>query len=278
MLATGAHPFVPPIDGLDGVDYVTYETLWDLQVLPRHLVVIGAGPIGCEMSQAFRRLGSRITVIEGGERVLARDEPEASATLAQVLEKEGIELLFRSRAERVWEDQAGIHVLAGGEELVGDTLLVSVGRRPNADDLDLENAGIAYGPRGIEVDAHLRTTSPHIYAAGDCTGSYQFTHYAGWQALIAARNALPGSTRGVREWVPWTTFTSPEVAHAGITEAQARERFGDDVATTTWPVSQVDRARTDVDTSGFIQLVHKRNGSLLGVTILSERAGELIQE
>ena len=158
-------------------------------------------------------------------------------------------------------------------------MLVAVGRRPNVDSLALDQAGVVYSARGIEVDDHLRTSQRHIYAAGDCTGSYQFTHYAGWQAAMAVRNALlPGATKGVSERVPWATFTDPEVAHAGLTEDQARERFGNAVMTCDWPMERVDRARAEGDLAGFLKLVHKKNGTLLGITIVAGQAGEMIHE
>ncbi|MFQ5596170.1 MAG: dihydrolipoyl dehydrogenase family protein [Anaerolineae bacterium] len=279
LLATGAHPFVPPIAGLDGVDYLTYESVWDLEVLPEHLIVVGAGPIGCEMAQAFRRLGARVTLVEALRRVLPLEDPQASRVLAEVFEAEGIVLRLNAMAERAWQDSDGIHLVAGGEELVGDALLVAIGRRPNVDGLDLERAGVAYTANGIQVDDYLRTTQRHIYAAGDCTGGFQFTHYAGWQAFMAARNALlPGSSTGVTDRVPWATFTDPEVAHVGLNEAQARERFGDAVMICEWPMAQVDRAVAEGDTAGFIKLVHKPDGTLLGATIVAGRAGEMIHE
>jgi pyruvate/2-oxoglutarate dehydrogenase complex dihydrolipoamide dehydrogenase (E3) component len=278
VLATGAHPLTPPIQGLEAVDYRTYETIWDLEALPQHLLVVGGGPIGSEMSQAFRRLGARVTLIQSAGRILPRDEPQASHVMSQVFASEGIDLRYNTKAEEVWQDEDGIHLLAGGEEVVGDALLVAVGRRPNVAGLDLEKAGVVYDAQGIRVDDKLRTSQPHIYAAGDCIGGYQFTHYAGWQAAIAVRNALlPLASTGVRETVPWTTFTDPEVARAGLTEEQARERFGDAVEILEWPMTKVDRPRAEVDTEGFVKLVH-RGGKVLGVTILSQRAGELIQE
>jgi pyruvate/2-oxoglutarate dehydrogenase complex dihydrolipoamide dehydrogenase (E3) component len=168
--------------------------------------------------------------------------------------------------------------VAGDHTVTGDALLIALGRHPNVKALDLENAGVAYSHQGIEVDDQLRTTQPHVFAVGDCLGTYQFTHYAGWQAAIAVRNALlPLASRGLRETVPWTTFTDPEVAHAALTEAHAREQLGDLVEVTEWPITKVDRPRAEVDTRGFVKVVHK-GGNVLGVTVVSERAGELIQE
>ncbi len=279
LVATGAHPFIPPVAGLGDVDYLTYENIWDMEMLPDRLLVVGAGPVGCEMAQAFRRLGARVTLISSRDRILRRDDPDASRVLAEVFEGEGIELRYNSRAERAWKVGGSIHLIAGSEELVGDALLVAAGRRPTVGGLGLEEAGVAYTDRGIQVDDDLRTGRRHIYAAGDCVGGYQYAHYAGWQAFMAVRNALlPGSSKGVNDLVPRTTFTDPEVAHAGMTEAQARARFGDEIAICNWSMERVDRARTEGDTEGFIKLVHKRDGALLGATIVAARAGEAITE
>jgi pyruvate/2-oxoglutarate dehydrogenase complex dihydrolipoamide dehydrogenase (E3) component len=279
LIATGAHPFVPPISGLDTINYLTYESLWTLEKLPEHLVVLGGGPIGCEMAQAFRRLGAKITIVEGEERILLRDDPAVSEVLAGVFESEGIDLKLSAKAEHAWQDGNDIHLIAGGDEIVCDNLLVAIGRRPNVDGLDFEKSGVKYSPKGIEVDDHLRTSQSHIYAAGDCIGGYQFTHYAGWQAFMAVRNALlPGAVSGISEYVPWTTFTDPEVAHIGMSEAEAKEEHGDNVMTCNWPMDKVDRARTEGNTTGFIKLVHKKDGALLGATIVAGRAGEMIHE
>ena len=279
LLATGARPYIPPVEGLDKVDYLTYENVWDLEVLPRHLIVAGGGPIGCEMAQAFRRLGAGVTLVGGTGRLLLNDEPDAAQVMANRFASEGIDLRFNAMIERAWQDQEGIHVVASGDELLCDALLVAVGRRPNLGDLGLEEAGITYSEHGIQVDDHLRTGQRHIYAAGDCLGGYQFTHYAGWQAFMAVRNALlPGATKGIADQVPWTTFTDPEVAHVGLTETQARDRFGDSVMTCEWPMEHVDRARAEGDTTGFVKLIHRQDGTLLGVTIVAGRAGEMINE
>jgi pyruvate/2-oxoglutarate dehydrogenase complex dihydrolipoamide dehydrogenase (E3) component len=282
LIATGAHPYIPPIQGLADVDYSTYESIWDLDTLPRHLLVVGAGPTGCELAQAFRRLGSEVTLIAAGDQLLPRDEPDAAHVLDGVFASEGIRIVYNARAELAWRGQAEdsqIHVGAGSNGLAGDTLLIATGRRPNVDGLDLEKAGVDYDADGIRVDDNLRTSQRHIYAAGDCTGGYQFTHYAGWQAAMAVRNALlPGTAKGVSNRVPWTTFTEPEVAHVGLGEAQARQRYGDGFMTYRWPMDKVDRARTEGDPTGFVKLVYRKNGTLLGVTIVAAQAGEMIHE
>ncbi len=163
--------------------------------------------------------------------------------------------------------------------MAGQALLVAVGRRPNVDGLGLEEAKVSFSPQGIGVDRKLRTSQKHIYAAGDCAGGYQFSHYAGWQGFTAVRNAfLPGSTLGVLESAPWTTFTDPEVAHTGLTEDQAREKIGGALQVSSWPMSRVDRAAIGGDESGFIKVVHRKNGTVLGATVVSRRAGELINE
>ena len=272
LIATGARPYIPPVEGLDKVDYLTYENA-------RHLIVVGGGPIGCEMAQAFRRLGAGVTIVEGMERLLLNDEPDAAHVLEDRFAREGIDLRFNAMIERAWQDRTGIHVVASGDELLGDALLVAVGRRPYVDGLGLEEAGITFSEHGIPVDDHLRTGQRHIYAAGDSLGGYQFTHYAGWQAFMAVRNALlPGATKGIADQVSWTTFTDPELAHVGLTEIQARDRFGDSVMTCEWPMEHVDRARAEGDTTGFIKLIHRQDGTLLGVTIVAGRAGEMINE
>jgi pyruvate/2-oxoglutarate dehydrogenase complex dihydrolipoamide dehydrogenase (E3) component len=278
LICTGAYPFIPPIPGLNTTSYFTYHNIWDLDVLPEHLVVIGGGPIGCELAQSFRRLGSGVTIIEGGDRLLPHDDNDASKTLSEVFGNEGIELRLQSDVERTWQDGSGIHLTAAGKEIICDTLLVAVGRRPNIEGLDLDKAGIEYG-EGIQVDKNLRTSQANIYAAGDCLGGFQFSHYAGWQGFIAVRNALlPGSSKGVTDQVPWTTFTDPEVAHIGMTEEQARQKLGDDVLTNIWPMTSVDRALNEGEDTGFIKLIYRRDRKLLGVTVVAAEAGEMINE
>ena len=279
IIATGAKPLVPGISGLDSIDYLTYETVWNLEKLPQRLLVIGAGPIGCELAQAFCRLGSNVTLVEAAPRILLNDEPEAADLLSQHLVNDGVDLRLNAAVHRVWQGPDGIHLDIEGDEVVGDGLLLSVGRRPNLSGLDLDNAGVEYDSKGIHVNQRLRTTQKRIYAAGDCAGGFQFTHYAAWQGFMAVRNAFMLSpTRAVLDRVPWATFTDPEVAHVGLTEAQARERFGDGTMVCHWPMSSVDRAVAESDTSGFIKLVHRPNGTVLGATIVAGRAGEMIHE
>lgn len=280
IIATGARPFVPPIPGLEDVDYLTYETIWALRKLPSRLLVVGAGPIGCELAQAFCRLGSSVTLIEGADRVLLQDEPEAAELISHQLIQDGVSFRLNSPVQRAWQDGDGIHVDVGGSEVVGDALLLSVGRTPNIDGLGLDQASVVHTPEGIQVNSRLRTSQKRILAAGDCAGGYQFTHYAAWQGFMAVRNAfMPGfSVKAVLDHVPWTTFTDPEVAHVGFTESQARARLGDSVMVSTFPMDRVDRAIVEGDTSGFIKVIHRRNGKILGATIVSGRAGEMIQE
>lgn len=279
LVATGARPAVPPIAGISDVDFLTYETLWDLEEMPRRLIVIGGGPVGCELAQAFCRLGSQVTLLEAGPRILPQDDPEASDLIASCLITDGVELRIDAMVQRVWQNSETIHVEIEGQELEGDALLVAAGRRPALEDLELDQAGVAYSSNGIEVNSRLRTNRRHIYAAGDCVGGYQFTHYAAWQGFMAVRNAfLPSSKRGVLDQVPWATFTDPELAHTGMTEAQARSKFGQGVSVCHWPLERVDRALTEGSAIGFVKLVHKRNGTILGATIAAPRAGEMIQE
>jgi pyruvate/2-oxoglutarate dehydrogenase complex dihydrolipoamide dehydrogenase (E3) component len=279
VIATGAQPFIPTIIGIQAIDYLTYETVWDLDTLPDHLLILGAGPVGCELAQAFCRLGAQVTLISSQHRILPRDDPDASRALAQAFEAEGIDLKYRFRADRAWKTEEGILLTAGESKISGDALLLATGRRPNLGGLDLHKTGIDYSEDGVQVDENLRTSQRHIYAAGDCVGGLQFTHLAGWQGFLAVRNALlPGSSKAITDLVPWTTFTDPEVAHIGLTEEQARASHGSEVVTCEWPMAQVDRARADGNTSGFVKLIHMRNGTLLGTTIVAERAGDMIHE
>jgi len=280
LLATGAHPWIPPIDGLNEVPFVTYEQLFDNDRLPRAMIVVGGGPIGMEMAQAYQRLGAQVSVV--ADRLLPKEEPEVREVMQRVFEREGVRFVW-GRAKSARKDGDEIVVATdceeAREEARGDLLLIASGRKPTVAGLDLEKAGVNYSEGGVPVDDQLRTNVKNIYAAGDVTGGYQFTHFAGWQAFQAARNALlPGSSSGLTDLVPWVTFTDPEVAHVGLTEEQARVKFGENVKVCRWEMSRTDRAICEDDRDGFIKVIAKTNGSLLGATVVNGRAGETITE
>lgn len=295
VLCTGAKPRRPEIPGLEqdgGVDYLTYEGVWELEALPKRLTVVGGGPVGCELAQAFARLGSKVTVVATRGLLLPREDPAVSNLLRQVFEEdEGIRVVD-GRLSRVAKNGDGTHtatVSRGGEaeeeqeDVIGDVLLLSTGRVPNTRGLGLEGIGVRLDGHtgGIAVNDRLQTSVNTIYAAGDCTGDRQFTHYAGFQGAIAARNILlPLSDLGVLKDVPAVTFTSPEVASVGYTEAAARAEFGDDaVLVSCRNLDEVDRAVCDGQTRGMIKVVYrKRGGQILGATIMAPVAGELIGE
>ncbi len=276
ILATGARPFIPTISGLNTVPFITYEQVFDLESLPLRLLIIGAGPVGMELAQAFQRLGAQVTVI--GKQVLPRMDREAAALVETVLAREGVQFVEAlATAVRLEGDE--VVVQAGERVYRGDQLLVAAGRAPNVDGLELERAGVRYTEAGIQVDRNLRTSAPNIYAAGDCVGGYQFTHFAGWQAFVAVRNALlPFAVKGFSDVVPWTLFTDPEAAHVGLTEAQAQHVYGSEACVTRRELARVDRAVSDGQTDGFIKIVHTRAGKVLGATIVAPRAGETITE
>jgi pyruvate/2-oxoglutarate dehydrogenase complex dihydrolipoamide dehydrogenase (E3) component len=230
-----------------------------------------------EVAQAYQRLGAQVTLIDIG--LLPREEPEVAEVMGRVFAREGIH--FVEGLVTAAKQEGNEIVLTVGEQQVrGDKLLVAVGRAPVVNGLNLEKAGVTFSRRGIPVDNYLRTNIKHIYAAGDCIeGNYQFTHFAGWQAFKAVRNALlPFNEAGFTEAMPWTTFTDPEVAHVGLSEKDAREKIGDSARVTRWNLDRVDRAVADNQMDGFIKVVHQKNGKVLGATIVAERAGEMITE
>jgi len=276
LITTGARPFIPQINGLDSVPYLTYEHIFDNKRLPRSMITVGGGPIGAEIAQAYQRLGCQVTIV--AERLLPKEDPDVRQLLQQVFEREGIRFIW-GRAAAVHQDGETVAVSTGTEEARGEMLLVASGRRPNLEGLNLEKAGVHYTEKGIKIDDRLRTTAKHIYAAGDVVGGYQFSHFAGWQAFQAVRNALlPGSSSGLSDLVPRITFTDPEVAHVGPTEEQARSQFGKDITVCRWNLSRVDRAVCENDRNGFIKLIAKTDGTILASTIVAERAGETINE
>ena len=280
VIATGSSPAVPPIRGLDDVSYLTNETVFDLDQRPDHLIVVGGGPIGIELAQAHRRLGARVTVLE--ERsILGRDDPDAVGVVRGRVIDDGIELREGAMIKQVVLHGNGIALTIekGGEDerVAGSHLLVAAGRRANVGGLNLEAAGIDYGPKGIVVDRRLRTTNRKVFAIGDVVGAYQFTHMAAYQAGIVIRNALFHLPAKVDDAaVPWVTYTDPELAHVGLDERRAREQFGDDIRLLKGSFAENDRARAERETDGLIKIVVGRKGRILGATIVGAHAGELI--
>jgi pyruvate/2-oxoglutarate dehydrogenase complex dihydrolipoamide dehydrogenase (E3) component len=277
LVCTGARPTTPDLPGLAETPHLTYHNIFDLSDLPRSLIVIGGGPLGMELAQAFHRLGSSVTIV--APQLLPHDDPDAGAVLGAVFEREGLRWL-KGRAVEVRQRSSEIGVsLDAGTEARGQVLLVAAGRRPNVQDLGLDRAGVTYSPRGIPVDDRLRTNVPHIFAAGDVVGGEQFSHVAGWQAFEATRNALlPGSASGRANPMAWVTFTDPEVAQVGLSEIDARQRLGHSVTVIRWDIARVDRAKCDDDEDGFIKLISDGNGVLVGATLVASRAGEMSGE
>ena len=275
VIATGSRPVVPPIPGLDGVPYFTNETVFANRERPEHLVVIGGGPIGIELAQAYRRLGAAVTVIDAGP-ILPHDDAELTGRLAALLATEGIALKPSIGVEAIARREAGLEVtLASGERIAGSHLLVAAGRRADNAALNLAAAEIETTPRGITVDARLRTTNRRAFAIGDAAGGPQFTHIALYHAGIVIRNALFRLPARVDyRALPWVTYTDPELAQIGSTEAAAQAEGP--IQVLRWPFADNDRAHTERDTAGEVKIITRRNGRIIGATILGAGAGDLI--
>ena len=285
VIATGARPFVPPIKGLENAGYMTNETVFSLIERPNRLAVIGGGPIGCELAQAFKRLGSDVTIMQKNSRFLPREDPDASELLAESFRTEGIRIILNARINRVTTSPDGSKMIEVesdnvSEMINADEILVGAGRLPNVEGLGLESAGVAFDTRtGVNVDDHLRTTNKRIYAAGDVCLRYKFTHTADASARIVIRNALfKGRARFSSLSIPWCTYTDPEIAHVGIYERDA-EAAGIPIDTFIRHFKDVDRAILDGDDKGFVK-VHVRKGTdiILGATIVAKHAGDMISE
>jgi pyruvate/2-oxoglutarate dehydrogenase complex dihydrolipoamide dehydrogenase (E3) component len=279
VVATGSTAAVPPIPGLDGVSYLTNETIFDLADRPAHLLVIGGGPIGLELAQAFRRLGSAVTVFEAAQP-LAKDDPECAAVVLDSLARDGVTIRAGVTVARVARQGGAVAVTISAdgkdETIEGSHLLVATGRKATVEGLGLEAAGIRTGRNGIVTDARLRTSNRRVYAVGDVAGRLQFTHAANYYAGIAIRNALFRlPAKADDDAVPWVTYTEPELAQTGLTEAQARAR-GVKVRIARWPYHDNDRAQAEGSTQGHIKVVTDRRGRILGATIVGAQAGELI--
>jgi pyruvate/2-oxoglutarate dehydrogenase complex dihydrolipoamide dehydrogenase (E3) component len=284
LIATGSRPIVPPVAGLEEAIPLTTETIWDLDRLPPRLLVLGGGPIGCELAQAFRRLGSEVTVVEMAERLLLKEEPAASRVIAERFAAEGIGLRLDSYAVEVGADNSGHAVVVqgpGGRKTIAcDAILVATGRQPETASLALGAVGVQTDESGaVVVDRRLRTTAAGIFAAGDVTGALPFTHVAAYHGRLVVTNALLGMRRRVDyRAIPWVTFTDPEVARVGVTEAQARERWGERAIVQRYDYAELDRALTAAEAEGFVTLVGDPRGRLVGATVAAAQAGESIAE
>ena len=280
VIATGSRPRLPDVDGLDQMPFLTNETLFDLDTRPEHLVILGGGPVGTEMAQAFCRLGSRVTLVQS-RSLLPAEEPDLVAVIRKRLVTEGVRLLEHARARRVVRDGSAIQldVEADGvpEPIVGSHLLVATGRTPVVDGLGLDAAGVRHGPRGIEVTPSLRTANRRIYAIGDALGGPYFTHSAGQDASLALRRILFRlPVRRDAVVLPRATFTDPPIAAVGLSEADARARFGGRATVLSVPFAENDRAVADGETDGMLKLVSGRRGRLLGAAVVGEKADEVV--
>jgi pyruvate/2-oxoglutarate dehydrogenase complex dihydrolipoamide dehydrogenase (E3) component len=279
VIATGSSPAIPPIPGLAETPHFTNETIFDLAECPRHLIVIGAGPVGLELAQAFRALGAGVTVIEAATP-LAKDDPECAAVVRDQLARDGVVIRDDAVVRRVGRANGNVQVTIGaatGEEtLAGSHLLVAAGRSPNIADLGLDRAGIQFEPRGIVVDRGLRTTNKRVYAIGDIAGGLHFTHVANYHAGLVIRHALFRlPVRVNNDIIPRVTFTEPELAHVGLSEAEARRR-NIRFRVLRWPYHENDRAQAERATEGHIKVITTRRGRILGATIVGRSAGEMI--
>lgn len=287
IIATGGYQALPPVEGFDSLGCLTHESILELEACPEHLLVIGGGPVGVEYAQTFRRLGSRVTLVEALPRLLPREEPETSALIQRLLTEEDIKIYTGARIESGTIDGAIRRVSLSSEgggniSIDCDQVLVATGKTAATRDLGLETAGVSLDRRGfVKVDGSQRTSAPHIWACGDITGSLQFTHYADHTARIAALNlALPVASpfiKAEKRIVPWCTFTDPEIASVGMREEEARAALdGEGVHTSIYELGDFDRAIVDESTEGFIKVVLDRHSRILGATVAGSRAGELI--
>lgn len=280
VVATGSAAFVPPIPGIDEVDYLTNETVFDQTRNPGHLIVIGGGPIGMEMAQAHRRLGAKVSVIEGF-KALGKDDPELAALVLEKIRADGVEIHEGTKVTRIESLDGGkvrVHLESGDttSTLDGDKLLVATGRAATVEGLDLEKAGINYTRRGINVDKKMRTTNKRVYAIGDVAGGLQFTHVAGYHAGLVIRALLfrlPAKEN--THIIPWCTYTDPELAHVGHTEETAKKEFKD-ITILRWPYAENDRAQAEKKITGLIKIIVRKNGTIEGVSIAGAMAGEMM--
>ena len=284
-ISTGSSPFVPPIEGIAETGFITNEEVFHLKELPKNLLVLGGGAIGCELGQSFQRLGANVTLVEMADRILINEDEAVSKFIREVFESEGMKVLSATKAVKFHKNDDGkkvVTVESNGKtsEIICDEVLAAVGRKANIEGLGLENAGVATERGKIVVDEYLRTSTKAIFAAGDVNGKFQFTHMADYEAQIVLQNCFlfyPLTTKADYSIVPWTTFTDPEVARVGMIESEAISKFGSDFKVYKVPFSHNDRAQAEGEPHGFAKLV-LRGKKILGVTIVGAHAGELLSE
>ncbi|MBX0357272.1 NAD(P)/FAD-dependent oxidoreductase [Halobacillus sp. Nhm2S1] len=282
VIATGSSPAIPPIDGMDKVNYLTNETIFSLNQKPSSMVVIGGGVIGVELAQAMSRLGVEVTVIEGSDRILSKEDKEI-ANLSQRLLSEELNILTNAKVERVEKkgDQVDIHYTKDdiSNSITADSILVAAGRKANIGKLGLDKAGIVTEKGSIQVDATLRTNKKHIYAVGDCNGSMPFTHVAGMEGKIAVSNAVLGLSRKASyEKIPWVVYSNPEIYHLGLTEEEAQEQYGEDLLTFKTKLADNDRFMAERKKEGLVKVLTTDRGKIVGAHAIGEGAGEWMQE
>jgi len=275
-LAIGSKPFIPPVDGIQDVPYLTNETIFNMTERPDHLAIMGGGPIGMEMAQSFRRLGSKVTVIQRG-KVMDKDDPDAAAIVVERFRAEGVEIRENTNATKVSKTDSGVRIETdSGDPVDASHLLVATGRTCDFADFGLENAGIEWSSRGIEVDSRRRTSNKKVYAIGDCRVGPRFTHASGYEgSLIVLQVALGLPSKADYKALPWVTYSDPELGHVGMTEKEARAKYGDKVEITKQEFAENDRARAENDTEGFLKIIRKGK-KILGVTVVGPHAGEFL--
>lgn len=284
-ISTGSRPFTPQIEGLHETGFITNEEVFHLKTLPKGLIVLGAGAIGMELGQSFSRLGSKVTVVEMGDRIMNKEDEEVSELMKKIFLEEGLKVFTKTKAVKVHrsENDAKIVTVESNDrtfEIEGDEILVAVGRQPNIEGLDLDKAGVKFDKKQINTNDFLQTSQKHIFAAGDVTAHFQFTHMADYEAQIVIQNAFvpfPFKKKTDFRVVPWATFTEPEVGRVGMTESEAKEKFGNDVKVYKVNFTENDRAQAESATEGFAKVVTNK-GRIAGATLVGEHAGELIHE
>jgi dihydrolipoamide dehydrogenase len=284
-IATGSRPLLPPIEGLKEIGFITNEEIFEIKELPKRLIILGGGAIGAEIGQAFARFGSRVTIVEMADRILSKEDEEISTVVENFLRAENVEILTNTKAVKAHKNENGLKILtienAGKRsEIEAEEILVAVGREPNIEDLELEKAGVKFDEKQIFTNKYLQTSQKHIFAAGDVTGHFQFTHTADYEARIVIQNAFvpfPFKKKVDFRVIPWATFTEPEVARVGLTENEAREKYGDKIKIYKVSLAENDRAQTENATEGFAKIITRKN-KIVGAHIVGAHAGEIIHE